>query len=61
MNTAKEETCNRGQIVGWEGRCDTAFLKLFNASSDLITISSREDDTLIDANESFLRVTGYER
>ena len=36
-------------------------MKLFNASSDLITISSPEHGTLLDVNESFLRVTGYDR
>ncbi len=41
--------------------CAAAFLKLFNASSDLITISSPEHGTLLDVNESFLRVTGYDR
>ena len=40
---------------------DAAFLKLFNASSDLITISSLERCTLLDVNDSFLRVTGYDR
>jgi two-component system, cell cycle sensor histidine kinase and response regulator CckA len=43
-----------------DGPFDAAFFKLFNASSDLITVSSLKDDTLLDANESFLRVTGYE-
>jgi two-component system cell cycle sensor histidine kinase/response regulator CckA len=61
VNMTKEETCNRAQIVVWEDLRDTAFMKIFNASSDLITISSWKDDTLIDANESVLRVTGYER
>src|ERR1039458_2495006 len=41
--------------------CDAAFLKLFNSSSDLITISSMERGTLLDVNDSFLRVTGYHR
>ena len=41
--------------------CAAAFLKLFNASSDLITISSPEHGALLDVNESFLRVTGYDR
>ena len=46
------------QSVGHE---DCAFLKLFSSSSDLITISNRDDGTLLDVNESFLRVTGYKR
>jgi two-component system cell cycle sensor histidine kinase/response regulator CckA len=41
--------------------CDAAFLKLFNSSSDLITISSMKRGTLLDVNDSFLRVTGYHR
>jgi two-component system cell cycle sensor histidine kinase/response regulator CckA len=40
---------------------DSAFLKLFNSSSDLITVSSLERGTLLDVNDSFLRVTGYDR
>ena len=42
-------------------RFDAAFFELFNASSDLITVSSLNDDTLLDANDAFLGVTGYER
>jgi len=41
--------------------CDAAFLKLFNASSDLITIASLRHGILLDVNDPFLRVTGYDR
>ena len=41
-----------------ERLADAAFVKLFDASSDLITVSGLKDDTLLDANDSFLRVTG---
>ena len=51
----------RGQTDAGECLSDAAFQKLFNASSDLVTISSLKHGTLLDANESFLRATGHER
>ena len=52
---------HQSQIDVRDGPSDTAFLKLFNASSDLITVSRLEDGTLLDANEAFVRATAYER
>ena len=60
MNKVKETAAYRMEFDVRDGSFDAAFFKLFNASSDLITISGLEDGTLLDANESFLRVTGYE-
>jgi PAS domain S-box-containing protein len=42
-------------------RSQDSFLKVFSASSDLISISLQGDGTLLDVNDSLLRVTGYER
>ena len=44
-----------------ERLADAAFAKLFDASSDLITVTDLKDDTLLDANDSFLRTTGWQR
>ena len=56
MNKVKETAAYRMEFDVRDGSFDAAFFKLFNASSDLITVSGLEDDTLLDANESFLRV-----
>ena len=61
VNKAKNGAAYPRQIDVSERPSDAAFLKLFNASSDLITISSLEHGTLLDVNDSFLRVTGYDR
>jgi PAS domain S-box-containing protein len=42
-------------------RSQDSFLKVFSSSSDLISVSKLEDGRLLDVNDSFLRVTGYER
>ncbi|MGO8790216.1 MAG: PAS domain S-box protein [Terriglobia bacterium] len=61
MNKAKNGTAYPRQIDVRERPSDANFLKLFNASSDLVTISGLEHGTLLDVNDSFLRVTGYDR
>ena len=61
VNKAKNGAAYPRQIDVSERPSDANFLKLFNASSDLITISSLEHGTLLDVNDSFLRVTGYDR
>jgi two-component system cell cycle sensor histidine kinase/response regulator CckA len=61
LNKAKKDATCQMQTEVRDGPSDAAFFKLFNASSDLITISGLEDGTLLDANAPFLRVTGYER
>ena len=61
VNKAKNGAAYPRQIDVSERPSDANFLKLFNASSDLITISSLEHGTLLDVNDSFLRVTGYNR
>ena len=60
MNNVEEIAAYRRQIDVKRRPFDAAFVKLFNASSDLVTISSLEDGTLLDVNDAFLRVTGYE-
>jgi two-component system cell cycle sensor histidine kinase/response regulator CckA len=42
-------------------RAEERFSKAFNASPEPITISTLSDGTYVDVNESFLRITGYER
>ena len=61
MNEAKKGTAYPRRIDVRGPPSDDTFLKLFNTSSDLITISDLKNGTLLDANESFHRISGYHR
>ena len=59
-----------GQIVGGSGvvrdiselkRAEERFRKTFNASPEPITVATFSEGRYIDVNESFLRVTGFQR
>ena len=60
-NEADDRDAHREDATKSACHCYPAFLKLFNSSSDLITIASLERGTLLDVNDSFLCVTGYDR
>src|ERR1017187_3679982 len=61
VNEAKKGTAYPRRIDVRGHPSDDTFLKLFNTSSDLITISDLKNGTLLDANESFHRISGYHR
>ena len=59
MDKPEESISHRFIVDVSDGGSDAAFLKLFDVSSDLVTISRLDNGTLLNANDSFQRATGY--